>query len=412
MIANKQKSDDKEKSVCNYNDFSRPKYFHGMLLQDTDFRAEQEYHAQKRRFLNRMLHGSGVVCGLDLIGKKEGRSIEVTSGFALDCSGNEIWVPHPVTVDLEKLLPPKDKGKNQAECVEPDDQEANTYYIGIRYEEKPSNPISVHLPSGSCEERTCENSRVKEGFCIEIVPCCLKKPDKTKYPGLLNTLCKCPEKFEVKEEEMPLCPSCQGLENRDLCRCLRMEEFCEQSVPCPECCSCDTPCHVVLGKITVDEDRRLVNLCINDCRSYVLTGGLLRHMITGVFAQEGYKYFEMSVDGKDEPLPKDLLDWVYNPIKGLCWWLPKKLEGGEFNWLGCNQGEQSQRSKAQQQFKKEVREELKTELLAEIRQQVGIAIKNIEPAAKPREIQPTPVEAAAKEKEPEKPTPGKKDSQK
>jgi hypothetical protein len=333
MIANKDKCANQDKTVCDYNEFRRLRYFHGMLLDDNDFRAEQEYHTNKRRFLNRMLYGSGVVCGLGLLGKKEGRWIEVTSGFALDCSGNEIWVPRTIRIDLANLLPPKDKGKN-VECEEEEEQEPNTYYIGIRYEEKPSNPVSVYLPSGSCEERTCENSRVKEGFCIELVPCCLKKPDPEKYPGLIKSLCECPAEFTAPEEEMPLCPSCQGLENKELCACLEMEKFCEQSVPCPECCSCDKPCHVVLGKIKVDEEYRLVNICINECRSYVLTGHLLRHMLRGVFAQ-GSEHFAMSVGNDNIPLPEDWWQWADNPIKALCWALPYMVGGGKFKWLGC-----------------------------------------------------------------------------
>src|SRR6478672_10022031 len=155
MSANSQTCADKDKSVCDYNEFRRLRYFHGMLLDEKDFQAEQLYHSGKRRFLNRMLHGSGVVCGLELGGKKEGRWIEITSGFALDCSGNEIWVPKNQNIDLASLLP-KGKGKPGAECVDDEHpDQPKTYYIGIRYDEKPTNPVSVYLPSGNCEERTC-----------------------------------------------------------------------------------------------------------------------------------------------------------------------------------------------------------------------------------------------------------------
>jgi hypothetical protein len=329
-------SANKDKSECGYNEFGRLRYFHGMLLDDKDFTAEQEYHNKKRRFLNRMLHGSGVVCGLEFNGKKDGQWIEVTSGLALDCSGNEIWVPRNTRIELATLLPPKDKGKNYSECEEEELPKPNTYYIGIRYEEKPSNPVSVYLPSGSCEERTCENSRYKEGFCIEVVPCCREKYDD----GLLKKFCECPTEFQPKDDDLTLCSGCGGLQNQDLCKCLELEKFCEQSVPCPECCSCDKPCHVVLGKIEVNEKGRLVSACINECRSYVLTGRLLQHMLLGVFAGSE-NYFYMDVNGQKNYLP-NVGELAHNPIKALCWFLQHTLiEKG--TWTATDCGKEKER---------------------------------------------------------------------
>ncbi|HYG82795.1 MAG TPA: hypothetical protein VD861_20535 [Pyrinomonadaceae bacterium] len=332
MIANKEKGADKDKSVCGYNESARLRYFHGMLLDDKDFTAEQEYHVNKRRFLNRMLHGSGVVCGLELRGEKEGRWIEVTSGLALDCAGNEIWVPHATRVDLASLLPPKEKGKGK-ECEEEEEKPApNNYYIGIRYEEKPSNPVSVYLPSGSCEERTCENSRYKEGYCIEVAPCCREKYDD----GLLRKFCECPEQTFAPQDldDQTLCGNCEGLEGMRLCQCLELENFCERSVPCPECGSCEKPCHVVLGRIEVDADGRLVSLCNNECRRYVLTGRMLQHMLLGVLVGSE-EYFHMKVGTKEIQLP-NVAELAHNPIKLLCWFLRYGvIEEGEFTVNLC-----------------------------------------------------------------------------
>ncbi len=55
---------DTTKKSCDYNSYKRTRYFHGMLLTERDFQEEQIYHQEKRRLLNRMLHGWGVVCGL------------------------------------------------------------------------------------------------------------------------------------------------------------------------------------------------------------------------------------------------------------------------------------------------------------------------------------------------------------
>jgi hypothetical protein len=353
MIANKEKCADKDKSVCDYNEYRRLRYFHGMLLDDKDFKAEQDYHTRKRRFLNRMLHGWGVVCGLELKGKKGERSIEVTSGFALDCSGNEIWVPHGKAIDLASLLPAKDKGNREGECIEEEPGKPNTYYIGVRYEEKPSDPVSVYMPSGSCEERTCENSRFKEGYCIELVTCS-ENTDPDTYPGLIKGLCGCTPDFEKPEEkDLPACSDYSASGPKELCQQLIMEQFCEQSVPCPECCSCEKPCFVVLGKIEVNKDCRLESICLNNCRRYVLTFRLLQHMLQAIFAgalgENGY--FKMQDQNNNKiSLPDDANEWVYNPIKALCWWLPYKFAGGEFSWLGCDKKEGRPEEKLQVQF--------------------------------------------------------------
>lgn len=350
MSANTEKCADKDKSVCDYNEFRRLRYFHGMLLDDKDFQAEQQYHAGKRRLLNRMLHGSGVVCGLDLRGKKDTRWIEISSGLALDCSGNEIWVPKKKQIDLASLLPPKEKPKPNAECKEEDEgDDLKTYYIGIRYDEKPTNPVSVYLPSGSCEEKTCENSRYKEGYCLEIVECC-----PVKYsPGLFKTFCDC-EKGDKPEATKQLCRDCGELLGapagknaydeqspetlESWCKCVRLEEFCERSVECPDCCSCDNPCYVILGQIKVDNECKLKALCINECRRYVLTGRLLQHMLVGVFAGSE-EFFYADVNGQEIAIP-DVGELVHNPIKALCWALRYLVvEGGEFKQKECIEGQ-------------------------------------------------------------------------
>jgi hypothetical protein len=304
MSANTEKCADKAKAVCDFNEFARLRYVQGMLLDDKDFQAEQKYHVGKRKFLNRMLHGSGVVCGLGVTGEQDGRSIEVGSGFALDCSGNEIWVSHSVKIDLASLIPPRAKPK-EAECEEKVEENPGEYYIGIRYDEKGTNPVSIYLPSGGCDERTCENSRYKEGYCIEVVDCCLRPKASAadhSLRGLINGSLN-PKADDTQGHRQATCGHCENLEGEALERCLELEQRCGQSVPCPECCSCDSACSVVLGKITVDENLRLKTICLNECRKYVVTGHLIRHLVRGM------------TDSNDD---QDVEEFVNNPIKALC----------------------------------------------------------------------------------------------
>ncbi|WP_440956060.1 hypothetical protein ACSAZK_03660 [Methanosarcina sp. Mfa9] len=88
---------------CDYNNFKRVRYFHGMLMSDRDFTEEQIYHIEKRKLLNKMLHGWGIVCGFDLkAASPESSEIIITPGMALDCKGNEIYLDRELKINLEE----------------------------------------------------------------------------------------------------------------------------------------------------------------------------------------------------------------------------------------------------------------------------------------------------------------------
>ena len=74
--------------------FERPRYVAGKLLTADDLELEQRYHIERRRLLNRMLHGAGVVSGLTVVGGTGG-TVTVEPGFALDPQGREILVCEP-----------------------------------------------------------------------------------------------------------------------------------------------------------------------------------------------------------------------------------------------------------------------------------------------------------------------------
>jgi hypothetical protein len=84
----------------------RPHFFSGQALGVEDFRLEQEYFRLRLRRLNRELHGSGIVRGLEVSvqsdGSNAGWRVAVTPGFALTPQGEEIEVCAEQTIDLPK----------------------------------------------------------------------------------------------------------------------------------------------------------------------------------------------------------------------------------------------------------------------------------------------------------------------
>ncbi|MCU1656713.1 MAG: hypothetical protein JWO57_1369 [Pseudonocardiales bacterium] len=104
----------------------RVNYFDGQLLSADDFRTEQHYHRSMRYLHNRMLHGSGIVDGLDV--EDAGGAVLVRPGVAIDALGRELVLPESVHIDL----PPE-------AAVE----EQTGWYVVATWEEVPSAPVAT-----------------------------------------------------------------------------------------------------------------------------------------------------------------------------------------------------------------------------------------------------------------------------
>ena len=73
----------------------RTRYFTGQLLGEADLAQEQLYFREKLRRHNRMLHGWGIVSGLDVRAGPADGELTVEPGYALDRYGDEIVVRTP-----------------------------------------------------------------------------------------------------------------------------------------------------------------------------------------------------------------------------------------------------------------------------------------------------------------------------
>ena len=79
--------------------FERNRYYPGKMLTSADFQAEQNYHINKVRFLNGLMYGSGIVCGLGVFSLDD-QSVLIESGAAIDGHGREIIVDSSTLVSL------------------------------------------------------------------------------------------------------------------------------------------------------------------------------------------------------------------------------------------------------------------------------------------------------------------------
>ncbi|MGB8955747.1 MAG: hypothetical protein WCC10_10245 [Tumebacillaceae bacterium] len=135
--------------------FERNRYFYGKLLTVRDFESEQIYYNDKRRLLNRLLHGTGVVAGLQVI-KVDDKTISVQAGVALDHFGREIVVPEPVTWKLSNVPGFVNNGDY-----------AKIVYLCLAYDEKGREPVhsianSVH------KDEVSEYNRIFESYQVFV----------------------------------------------------------------------------------------------------------------------------------------------------------------------------------------------------------------------------------------------------
>ncbi|NEN85219.1 hypothetical protein [Paenibacillus elgii] len=135
--------------------FERNRYFYGKLLTVRDFESEQKYFNDKRRLLNRLLFGSGVVAGLQVVAVDD-KSVSVQSGLALDGLGREITVSSPVTLKLSMM-----EGFNNNDY-------AKNVYLCIAYDEKGKEPVHAVVNSSARPDEISEYNRVVEGYRLFI----------------------------------------------------------------------------------------------------------------------------------------------------------------------------------------------------------------------------------------------------
>ncbi len=140
----------------------RNRYFYGMLLDVYHFERETHYFNAKRRLLNRLVSGYGVICGLDVEAGREPNQITVTPGLAIDKWGYEIIVPKktdPITIPADILA------RVAGSSVQQKPEEESCVQVLICYHECESDPAPVL--AGDCRStQPCAPSTIREQYKI------------------------------------------------------------------------------------------------------------------------------------------------------------------------------------------------------------------------------------------------------
>jgi hypothetical protein len=137
----------------------RPRYFRGQILTEQDFASEQDYFREKLRRHNRLLHGSGVVCGLRVASAEEDCAVTISPGYALDPCGDEILLEEETLL----RLPRSGQSAPQVDAPCPD----GTWYVAVRYAEIPAQ--FVPAIGGTGETDSVQPSRIRESAEVQAL---------------------------------------------------------------------------------------------------------------------------------------------------------------------------------------------------------------------------------------------------
>lgn len=132
--------------------FERNRYYSGKMLTSTDFIAEQLYMNNKRRFMNNILFGSGVLCGLNVLSLDD-LSILLESGVAIDNTGREIVVD---STSVKKLSTIEGFENIKSDHV----------ILYLKYKEKEVHPVYCSDIGENGKEY--EYNRIDEGYTLFI----------------------------------------------------------------------------------------------------------------------------------------------------------------------------------------------------------------------------------------------------
>ncbi|OGW48834.1 MAG: hypothetical protein A2078_02890 [Nitrospirae bacterium GWC2_57_9] len=194
----------------------RNNYFYGKLMDAASLCTEQDYFNKKRRMLNRLTLGKGILCGLKVC-IKDGTQLCIEPGVAIDALGHEITVSRRVCGEPSQIIG-NDQSQPQAEApVDPIEIGAGHYsvssgnidiletetadedlYLCIEYREGKCDFTPAFVTDCSKQEQ-CEAGTIVECYNLFVTR---KKPEP---PGADNDLCGALSEGSTEEKRINLC---------------------------------------------------------------------------------------------------------------------------------------------------------------------------------------------------------------
>jgi hypothetical protein len=201
---------------------ARSNYFLGKHLTPDSYRLEQSYAIERRRLINRAIHGWGVVYGFALAtagnGKKlslEAGQLGVGEGLALDRLGRELIQTRGIVLTLDNLLVLGGDGKPVwADGCDLDKRldglscnPEDCWLLSAHYAEQTIGPVTVKVPC-SCDRREWDQTCETIVYSLRRIDC-----EDCYVPWECELHCCC-------APDTPCCKQCRG-DRQEIARTLR-----------------------------------------------------------------------------------------------------------------------------------------------------------------------------------------------
>jgi hypothetical protein len=149
---------------CKPRALTRNHYFTGKLLVERDFTDEQWYFREKIRLHHQRLHGTGVVCGLQIHAHPTcpDRLVVLRPGSAVDCCGHDILVSHEEMFDITSV--PAVNALVQAK-----DTATHVLEFCLSWRECPTEEIPVLYDECGCDDTQCAPNRILESYALDVI---------------------------------------------------------------------------------------------------------------------------------------------------------------------------------------------------------------------------------------------------
>jgi hypothetical protein len=218
--------DDACEPQCGEIAYERNHYYTGKYMTARDFRDEQAYFLSRHRLHNRLLHGWGVVCGLQVEPHRAEcpGHVVVAPGIAIDCCGREVFIEDPIAV---KVWPPDPPEQATAPQVDQTAQKAiappptELQYLLYLYYAEEAIDCRPALYAEDCAPTRYEANRVRERARIGVLPWDASTRKDPRYAGCWP---------DAAEQLKPCAKSCDTDDTRSA-GCLTPDCPCALGVP-------------------------------------------------------------------------------------------------------------------------------------------------------------------------------------
>ena len=186
----------------------RNRYFEGKRLTADAFRVEQRYLLDRRRMLNRAIHGWGVVHGFAVKpDDAKPTRLMIGRGLALDACGRELVQTRGVTVALDDVTVIDKKGHRLSrESPFEAQTDGDCWLLRVHYAERPMDPVELRDPC-NCDRKEWDHVCETVAFSLQAIQCA-----ECCEPHECELHCGCGQR--------PCCESRDGVVRRGGCACL------------------------------------------------------------------------------------------------------------------------------------------------------------------------------------------------